>query len=139
MRRLARTPIAAAKIPPILAIKSTVDSTVTTEAVVDNLLKLLPARRNELLLFDINRHASIKSVLLIADPAPLTERMKNEDQVFLGGLAITGERGLLRLPPEWLMRMRYNPFYPYLQARVLAWLAGADSDSRASNAMPEES
>jgi hypothetical protein len=54
----------------VLAFKSAVDSTVTTEAIVDDLLMRLPPHRNELVLFDINRNAAIKSTLLVADPAP---------------------------------------------------------------------
>jgi hypothetical protein len=188
----------AGRLPPILAIKSTVDATVTTDAVVDNLLIRLPANRNELLLFDINRQAAIKSTLLVDDPGPLTKRLLNDaalpfavtmvtnedvysqhvvarrkpvysedgyvleslqlewpagvvslshvalpfppddpvygespvegnDQVFLGNLAIKGERGLLRIPGEWLLRQRHNPFYDYMQARIIGWLneAGA--------------
>ena len=181
------------KHPPILVLKSTVDSTVTTDAVVDNLLMRLPAGRNELVLFDINRNAAIKSTLLVSNPGPLTNRMladpdlpfavifitnedphstrvvarhkapfsraapaienlgltwprgvvslshialsfppddplygqrppPDDDLVFLGDLAIKGELGLLKLPPEWLVRMRYNPFYAYLQKRVLQWV-----------------
>jgi hypothetical protein len=37
-------------------------------------------------------------------------------------MAIKGERGLLKIPESWLLRLRYNPFYPYLQTRVLQWL-----------------
>jgi hypothetical protein len=198
---LAQDPKAASKLPPILALKSTVDSTVTTEAVVDNLLMRLPANRNELVLFDINRNAAIKSTLLVSDPAPLTERLMaddslpfavtlvtnenpqsatvvarykapfllaksdvvslglawprgvvslshvalafppedplygrgppaSDDLVFLGNLAITGERGLVSIPADWLLRQRYIPFYPYLEKRVLEWLdAGAETTS----------
>jgi alpha-beta hydrolase superfamily lysophospholipase len=199
---LARDPQAAAKLPPILALKSTVDSTVTTEAIVDNLLKRLPGHRNELVLFDINRNAAIESTLLVSDPAPLTDRLMTErdlpfamtlvtnekpgsgavvarykapfsleasdvvslgltwprgvvslshvalafppddplygrkppasdELIFLGNLAITGERGLVSIPPDWLLRQRYNPFYPYLEMRVLKWLdaGGADTSS----------
>jgi len=193
---LAEDTAAAGRFPPILALKSTVDSTVTTEAIVDNLLKPLPPNRNELVLFDINRHAAVKSTLLIADPAPLTDRLmadeklpfavtfvtnehpqspnvvsrykppnsreeadvqplgfawprnvvslshvavafppddplygqgppRSQELVFLGDLAFTGERGLLRLPAEWLLRQRFNPFYPYLETRVLQWLQDA--------------
>jgi alpha-beta hydrolase superfamily lysophospholipase len=189
---LAQTLEAVGKLPPILVLKSTVDSTVTTNAVVDNLLMRLPAGRNELVLFDINRNAAIKSTLLVSDPGPLTHRMMadpdlpfavtfitnenphstsvvvrhkapfsletsdienldlnwprdvvslshialpfppddplygqrpppDDDLVFLGNLAFKGEQGLLKLPPEWLLRMRYNPFYDYLQKRVLQW------------------
>jgi alpha-beta hydrolase superfamily lysophospholipase len=194
-------------LPPILALKSTVDSTVTTEAVVNNLLMHLPADRNELVLFDINRNAVIKSTLLVSDPAPLTDRLmadeslpfavtfitnetpysssvvarrkapfsrdpsdieplgltwprgvvslshvalpfppddplygqhhpKDDDRVFLGDLAIKGEQGLLKLPADWLLRLRYNPFYAYLQARVLQWLRDAGSGAAAPSRAP---
>jgi alpha-beta hydrolase superfamily lysophospholipase len=190
---LAQDPPAVDKLPPILVFKSTVDSTVTTDAVVDNLLKLLPADRNELVLFDINRNAAIKSTLLVSDPGPLTRRLMTDpdlpfavtfitnenphstrvvaqhkapysrqaesvenlevswpsdvvslshialpfppddplygqypppdsDLVYLGNLAFKGEQGLLKLPPQWLLRMRHNPFYTYLQKRTVQWI-----------------
>ena len=56
----------------------TVDSTVTTEAVVDNLLAVLSPNRHELVLFDINRFAA-KSMLLTADPGPLTNRLMADE------------------------------------------------------------
>ena len=192
---LAQNPAAVDKLPPILVLKSTVDSTVTTDAVVNNLLVHLPANRNELVLFDINRNTAIKSTLLVSDPGPLTNRMMadqnlpfavifvtNEDShsanvvarrkepfsleksgvenlgiswprgvvslshvalpfppddplygrhpspdgdlLFLGDMAIKGERGLLRIPADWLLRLRYNPFYPYLERRMLEWMEG---------------
>ena len=60
-------------LPPTLVFKSTVDATVSTDAVVDRLLKHLKPERHELVLFDINRFAA-KTSLLIADPAPFTAR-----------------------------------------------------------------
>jgi len=191
------SPAAVQRLPTVLAFKSTVDFTVATEAIVDDLLMRLPPHRNELVLFDINRHAAIKSSLLVADPAPLTDRLmsdqglpfavtfvtnegphsanvaarhkaplsppesdvrplglawplgvvslshvalafppddplygrgppESDDRVFLGDMALRGERGLVKIPADWLLRQRYNPFYPYLEARVLQWLdAGA--------------
>ena len=180
-------------LPPILVFKSTVDATVTTEAVVDNLLNHLNPHRHELVLFDINRFAVVKSKLLIDDPAPLTDRVmdddtlpfavtlvtnqnskttkviskykqpftaravnngqlkavwppgvisqshvslpistndplygqrspENEDFLFLGQMAIQGERGLLRIPADWMLRLRYNPFYDFLENRALEWV-----------------
>ena len=50
---------------------------------------------------------------------------ESKDVLFLGQMAIQGERGLLTLPLEWLLRLRHNPFYDYLEARVLAWVARA--------------
>ena len=56
-RRFRRLPEATLqRMPPILALKSTVDSTVTTSAVVDNLLMSLQGE-HELLLFDVNQYA----------------------------------------------------------------------------------
>ena len=178
--------------PPILVFKSTVDATVSTVAVVDRLLRLLPDNGNELMLFDINRSA-VKSVLLVSDPGPLTDRLMtdatlpfavtlitNKDQeseavvarykpalsakvtkpealildwprgvislshvalpfsphdplygefppdsrevLYLGQIGIRGERGLLRISSDWLLRLRYNPFYTVLEARVLEWV-----------------
>jgi alpha-beta hydrolase superfamily lysophospholipase len=193
MQALAQDTVAGEKLPPILVLKSTVDSTVTTDAVVDNLLVHLPANRNELVLFDINRNTAIKSTLLVSDPGPLTNRMMadqnlpfavtfvtnenphsasivarrkapfsleksdveqldiswprgivslshvalpfppddplygqypsaDDELLFLGDMAIKGERGLLRIPADWLLRLRYNPFYPYLEKRLLEWV-----------------
>jgi hypothetical protein len=43
----------------------------------------------------------------------------------LGDLPIRGERDLNKIPGEWLLRMRYNPFYDVLETRVLQWLEDA--------------
>jgi alpha-beta hydrolase superfamily lysophospholipase len=178
-------------LPPTLVFQSTVDTTVSTDDVVDRLMKHLRPDRHELVLFDINRFAA-KSSLLISDPAPLTARLmanKNlpfvvtlvtnenpestsvlarrkppfsaeasktqplnlawpqgvisqshvalpfapddplygqgprgeEDILFLGQMAIQGERDLLKIPYSFLVRLRYNPFYAFLETRVLEW------------------
>ena len=44
--------------------------------------------------------------------------------VFLGQLAIRGERGLLKIPSDWLMRLRHNPFYDYLEDVAVRWITG---------------
>lgn len=182
----------ASQLPPILVFKSAVDATVSTDAVVDRLLGLLPDNGNELVLFDINRSA-ITSTLLVADPGPLTNRLmadaslpfsvrligndhaetravvsryktpfsedaadpelldlawppgvislshvalpfspENElygrfpppdkNVLFLGQAEIRGERGLLRISSDWLLRLRYNPFYSLLETRILDWV-----------------
>jgi len=64
-------------LPPTLVFKSAVDATVTTEAVVDNLLTLLPPYRHELVLYDINRSA-VSSVLLKDNSGPLTTRLMKD-------------------------------------------------------------
>jgi hypothetical protein len=176
-------------------LKSTVDATVSTNAVVDNLLAPLASGHHELVLFDINRFA-MKSTLLVSDPGPLTARVMddgmlpfavtlvsnenpesasvmarhkapfsaevsstepldlawplgvislshvalpiplddplygqrppdNDDVLFLGQMSIQGERGLLKISSDWLLRLRYNPFYDHLERRVLEWVDGA--------------
>ena len=188
-------PTSDSMMPPILVLKSTVDATVSTNAVVDRLLKHLAPNRHELVLFDINRLA-VKSPLLVADPGPLTDRVMtdatlpfavtlvtnenpesagviarhkppfsaevatteplavswprgvislshvalpfppddplygqrpdgNDDVLFLGEMAVQGERGLLKIPADWLLRLRYNPFYDYLEQQVLDWVMDA--------------
>ena len=41
----------------------------------------------------------------------------------LGALEPRGERDLLLVPVEQFMRLSYNPFYPYLEARIRDWVA----------------
>jgi alpha-beta hydrolase superfamily lysophospholipase len=184
-------------LPPTLVLKSTVDATVSTDAVVDRLLKHLKPNRHEFVLFDINRYAA-KSSLLVADPAPFTARLiadKNlpfgltlvtnsnpesravvahrkpplsdtaenieplhlawpkgvislshvalpfapddpvygqgppatDDTIFLGQMAIQGERDLLKIPYSFLLRIRYNPFYVFMETRILQWFDQAGS------------
>jgi alpha-beta hydrolase superfamily lysophospholipase len=187
-------------LPPTLVFKSTVDATVTTDAVIDNLLEHLHPHRHELVLFDINRYAASYRIL-IDDPAPLTNRVLkatdlpfsvtlvtnqsaetgrvesrqiepysqepsstnelelswptgvislshvalpfapddplygqrppgNEEFLFLGQMAIQGERGLLTIPSDWMFRLRYNPFYDYLEHRTLEWIINANEMTR---------
>jgi pimeloyl-ACP methyl ester carboxylesterase len=182
-------------LPPILAFKSTVDATVTTEAVVDNLLQRLPPNRHELVLFDVNRYAA-KTSLLLDDPGSFTDRLmaddslpfgvtfianqdtdsrdtvaqykapfskeitntlltgiawpsdvfslshvalpfppddplygshppENDGTLHLGDIPLRGERGLNVIPGDWLLRMRYNPFYDILELRAIEWLEDA--------------
>jgi hypothetical protein len=178
--------------PPMLVLKSTVDATVSNDAVVDKLLLQLPPDSHELVVFDINRFAANAS-LLKKDPGPFTARLiadqqlpfavtlvTNTDwksrtvtayskapyaagasravplqqrwpqsvfslshvalpfppddplygqrtsgggkQIFLGEQAVQGERGVLQIPGDFLLRLRHNPFYAYQQTRILDWL-----------------
>jgi len=40
----------------------------------------------------------------------------------LGALELRGERGVLGVPMDQLMRLRYNPFFPYVERRVIEWI-----------------
>ena len=191
-RRIANRADESPMLPRILVLKSTVDATVSTDAVVDRLLMHLTPSRHELVLFDINRFAA-NSNILIADPGPLTGRLMSDDelpfaltlvgntnadsravsvhhkipysadtshseslgvewpagvfslshvalpfpaqdplygryapadrnQLFLGQQPVQGERGLFKISGDFLLRLRHNPFYDYLEQRVVAWI-----------------
>jgi alpha-beta hydrolase superfamily lysophospholipase len=180
--------------PPTLVFLSTVDNTVSADAVIDNLLEHLAPGHHELVLFDINR-ASVNKSILVSDPGPLTARLianetlpfslsllanengesnavvvrrkkslstqvatealgaawprevislshialnfppddpvygarapEDTEVIFLGNIAIKGERGLLQFSSDWLLRLRHNPFYDFLEKRTLEWLSDA--------------
>ncbi|MBA56417.1 MAG: hypothetical protein CMK89_18355 [Pseudomonadales bacterium] len=42
----------------------------------------------------------------------------------LGNVTLRGERGILQVPINQLMRLRYNPFYSYQQERILGFMFG---------------
>jgi alpha-beta hydrolase superfamily lysophospholipase len=60
--------------PPTLVFLSTVDATVSTAAVIDNLLEHLAPDQHKLVLFDINRR-NVARTVLVSDPGPLTARL----------------------------------------------------------------
>lgn len=60
-------------LPPTLVISSSVDATVSKDAVVDRLLGRLDPHRHELVLFDVNR-CEAKSILVFADQRSLANR-----------------------------------------------------------------
>ncbi len=184
------------RLPPVLVFASSIDATVSNNALVDKLLLHLDPGRHELVLFDINRSAGIDK-LLISDPAPTTARLiadtqlpvaltlvtnggeegshimayrklalegevdsldeldlawppgvfslshialpippddplygvippESDEDLFLGHMLIKGERGVLKIPPALLLRLRNNPFYPYLEERALGWIDEAN-------------
>lgn len=49
----------------------------------------------------------------------------------IGNAALRGERGVLQVPAEDMLRQRWNPFFSYLEARVLAFTALAPSQGAA--------
>ncbi len=74
--------------PPVLAFLSTVDATVRAQAVVDTLLGRLADEGHELVLFDVNRLASVQP-LMVADPGPLTARLLELSQRSFGLTVVT--------------------------------------------------
>jgi hypothetical protein len=56
------------------------------------------------------------------DPLYGQFRPQQKDTLYLGQIAIRGERGLLKLSNNWLLRLRFNPFYSVLEDRVTEWV-----------------
>ena len=46
----------------------------------------------------------------------------------LGALELRGEGGVLRISDGQILRLRHNPFFPYLEGRLLDWLATGSQD-----------
>ena len=42
--------------------------------------------------------------------------------IHLGDIALRGERSVLQIPAAEMLRLRWNPFFPYLEDRVLAFV-----------------
>jgi alpha-beta hydrolase superfamily lysophospholipase len=184
------------RMPPVLALQSAVDATVSAPALVRGLFDHLPPGGHELVLFDINREAGIGSLLegdptatitaLLDQPgrdygltivtnenpkslavverhyaggeADAVERglgLRWPDSVFslshvalpfppddplygddpdvespgisLGALDLRGERGVLQISGTDQLRLRWNPFYPYLEKRLLRFVGSNEA------------
>lgn len=51
------------------------------------------------------------------------EHVVSEQALALGDLRPRGEKGILRVPVAQLMRLRFNPFFPYIERRLVELLA----------------
>jgi alpha-beta hydrolase superfamily lysophospholipase len=66
----------------------------------------------------------IHSLSHVALPFPATDPLYGESSspenpgVHLGNVALRGESKVLRVPADAMLRLRWNPFYPYLEQRV---------------------
>jgi hypothetical protein len=177
-----------ANMPPILAFQSSVDATVTPQALVANLFARLPSENNELVLFDINREVDADELLKNDPRTVFRPLLRNVDRGFdltvvtnesedsrrvvarrwidgkedssaptylnewpsdvfslahvalpfspddpvyggpsatespgiqLGNLALRGEHGVLRVSGTDMLRLRWNPFFDYVEDRIL--------------------
>ena len=87
-----------ARMPPILAYQSLLDSTVSTPAVVHVLFDKLPANGSELVLFDVNQAAILRSLVTPADRgllATLVARRGQSYRLTMVGNATAGSRAVV--------------------------------------------
>jgi hypothetical protein len=68
----------------------------------------------------------------VAIPFPMSDPVYGREEsaaapetIRLGLLSPRGERAVLSVPSDTLMRLTCNPFFPYLDARMMAWLPDA--------------
>jgi hypothetical protein len=72
--------------------------------------------------------AGVHSLSHIALPFPVDDPLYGvSDDVASPGIALSkitlhGERGVINIPAPEMLRLKYNPFYPYLEQRVLTFL-----------------
>lgn len=52
------------------------------------------------------------------DPVYGGDKPGKSPGIYLGNLALRGEKGAIKIPADAMLRLRWNPFYPYLQQRV---------------------
>jgi hypothetical protein len=56
------------------------------------------------------------------DPIYGQDKPASSESIFLGKVALRGEKNVLRVPATDMLRLRYNPFYGYMRQRILSFL-----------------
>jgi len=77
---------------------------------------------------DLNWPENVYSLSHVALPFPMNDPLygtidsNTSSKLKLGNLALRGERGVLRIPAADMLRLRCNPFYPYVERRILEFV-----------------
>jgi alpha-beta hydrolase superfamily lysophospholipase len=131
--RAAAAPIA--DFPPTLVFLSTVDATVSADAVIDNLLEHLAPSDHELVLYDINRNRVAESVL-VADPGPLTRRLMGDDTLPFALTLVTSENA----DSDRVVRFRKRPLSAVVTTEPMnaTWPRGLISLSHVALPFPQD-
>jgi alpha-beta hydrolase superfamily lysophospholipase len=70
----------------------------------------------------------IYSLSHVALPFPISDRLygkpisADSSKLQLGNLDFRGERGVVQIPASAMLRLRWNPFYPYIEQRLLEFV-----------------
>lgn len=104
---------------------------------VASMTKLPFSQDVEVAVLDNSWPRGVLSLSHIALPFPPSDPLygvrdaRSVERLHLGQIDIQGERGLLRFPADWLLRLRHNPFYDFLETRALEWIDknGTEPDS----------
>ena len=57
-----------------------------------------------------------------ADPLYGENSSKENPGVHLGNISLRGERGVLTIPAAAMLRLRWNPFYSYIEERIFNFI-----------------
>jgi len=64
----------------------------------------------------------IYSLSHIALPFPPEDPVYGQDGFAVGARALKGEKKVMRLNPDYFLRLRYNPFYKWQENKISSWL-----------------
>jgi hypothetical protein len=80
--------------------------------------------------FGLEWPLQVYSLAHVAIPFPSTdpvygivENPGEAEHIAIGMLPPRGERGVINTPPSLMLRLRYNPFFSYVEKRIVAKVA----------------
>ena len=85
---------------------------------------------------DLEWPDGIYSMSHVALPFPFDDSLYGADEnvdspgIQIGTFDLRGERGVLQIPAADMLRLRWNPFYSYLEGRVLDFVGLAEGNER---------
>jgi hypothetical protein len=80
---------------------------------------------------------NLYSLSHVALPFPVNDPLygmidsNDHSKIQLGNMGLRGERGVLQIPAEDMLRLRWNPFYSYLERRLLEFVRLAKPENKA--------
>ena len=74
--------------------------------------------------------AALRSLPVTANHAMMDKFRKFFSSLLTLSLQVQGELGVLRVPSDWLLRLRHNPFYEFLSERTVDWVARGGGPDR---------
>jgi alpha-beta hydrolase superfamily lysophospholipase len=86
---------------------------------------------------DMKWPVNIYSLSHVALPFPVNDPLygmidsNDNSKIQLGHMDLRGERGVLQIPAEDMLRLRWNPFYPYVEQRILEFVRPTKPENKA--------
>ena len=65
----------------------------------------------------------VVSLVMLAVAVPVQGAHPVENVALGADVSLRGEKGTLRISPGDLLRMHWNPFHPFMQERILSFVA----------------